>query len=53
MMTEEMLNMVQEFIRTGEDHGTLVEAVYQALMEVREGASISQALQIARDEWYK
>ena len=49
---KEMLT-VAEFVREGLDHGTIAEAVYQALREVREGASISLALQIAKDEWYK
>ena len=49
---KEMLT-VAEFVQEGLDHGTIAEAVYQALREVREGASIGLALQIARSEWYK
>ena len=47
------LSWVTEFVREGIQHGTIAEAVYQALREVREGASIGLALQIAKDEWYK
>lgn len=50
---ESQLDMVTEFVREGITHGTIAEAVYQALREVREGASISLALQLAKDEWYK
>lgn len=51
--TADELSWVTEFVREGIQHGTIAEAVYQALREVREGASIGLALQIARDEWYK
>ncbi len=51
--TADELNWVTEFVREGIQHGTIAEAVYQALREVREGASIGLALQIARDELYK
>ena len=47
------LSWVTEFVREGVQRGTIAEAVYRALWEVREGASIGLALQIARDEWYK
>ena len=47
------LSWVTEFVREGIQHGTIAEAVYQALREVREGASIGLALRIAKDEWYK
>ena len=51
--TADELSWVTEFVREGIQHGTIAEAVYQALREVREGASIGLALQIARSEWYK
>ena len=51
--TADELSWVTEFVREGIQHGTIAEAVYQALREVREGASIGLALQIARNEWYK
>ena len=47
------LSWVTEFVREGIQHGTIAEAVYRALWEVRDGASIGLALQIARNEWYK
>ena len=47
------LSWVTDFVREGIQRGTIAEAVYQALREVREGASISLALQIASSEWYK
>ncbi len=51
--TADELRWVTEFVREGFQHGTIAEAVYQALREVREGACIGLALQIARSEWYK
>lgn len=51
--TADELSWVTEFVREGIQHGTIAEAVYQALREVREGASIGLALRIAKDEWYK
>lgn len=50
---ESELSMVQEFINQGMEHGTLTEAVLHALREVREGASITLALDLAKEEWYK
>ena len=51
--TADELSWVTDFVREGIQHGTIAEAVWQALREVREGASISLTLQIARSEWYK
>ena len=50
---ESDLSMVQEFVSQGMEHGTLTEAILEALREVREGTSITLALDLAKEEWYK
>lgn len=49
------MNLIREFLRDGEDHGTVVEALYVAFkaIETGEAQDISEALSIGASEWYK
>ena len=49
------MNLIREFLRDGEDHGTVVEALYVAFkaIETGEARDISEALSIGASEWYK
>lgn len=46
---------VAEFMKTGKDHGTVVEAMTTALRAAvsSEAKTVEQALQIGASEWYK
>ena len=49
------MNLIRKFLRDGEDHGTVVEALYEAFraIETGEAQDISEALFIGASEWYK
>ena len=49
------MSLIREFLRDGEDHGTVVEALYVAFkaIETGEAQDISEALSIGASEWYK
>ena len=49
------MNLIRKFLRDGEDHGTVVEALYEAFRAIQTGEAqdISEALYIGASEWYK
>ena len=49
------MNLIRKFLRDGEDHGTVVEALYDAIRAIQTGEAqdISEALNIGASEWYK
>lgn len=49
------LHAIKAFLDTGNEHGTTVEALYEAFQAVfaGEAQTISEALQIGASEWYK
>ena len=49
------MNLIRKFLRDGEDHGTVVEALYEAFraFETGEARDIQEALSIGASEWYK
>lgn len=49
------MNQIRKFLRDGEDHGTVVEALYVAFkaIETGEAQDIQEALSIGTSEWYK
>lgn len=49
------MNLIRKFLRDGEDHGTVVEALYDAFraIETGEAQDIAEALYIGASEWYK
>lgn len=49
------MNLIRKFLRDGEDHGTVVEAMYYALKAALTGeaTTVEEALQIGASEWYK
>ena len=49
------MNLIRKFLRDGEDHGTVVEALYEAFRAIQTGDAqdISEALYIGASEWYK
>lgn len=49
------LDLVRDFVREGTIHGTLVEAVWEALKSLEQGQAydIHEAMNIGREEWYK
>lgn len=49
------MNLIRKFLRDGEDHGTVVEALYEAFNALRTGdaSDIPEALYIGASEWYK
>jgi hypothetical protein len=49
------MNQIRKFLRDGEEHGTVVEALYEAFraIETGEAQDISEALFIGASEWYK
>jgi hypothetical protein len=49
------MNLIRKFLRDGEDHGTVVEALYEAFraFETGEAQYIPEALFIGASEWYK
>ena len=49
------MNLIRKFLRDGEDHGTVVEALYDAFRAIQTGEAqdISEALNIGASEWYK
>ena len=49
------MNQIRKFLRDGEEHGTVVEALYEAFMAIQTGEAqdISEALFIGASEWYK
>lgn len=49
------MNQIRKFLRDGEEHGTVVEALYVAFkaIETGEAQDISEALSIGASEWYK
>ena len=55
--TLEVVNMnhIRKFLRDGEEHGTVVEALYEAFraIETGEAHDIPGALFIGASEWYK
>lgn len=46
---------IKTFLDTGDEHGTTVEALYEAFQAIFAGKAqtISEALQIGAREWYK
>lgn len=49
------MNLIRKFLRDGQDHGTVVEALYEAFRAIQasEAQDISEALYIGASEWYK
>lgn len=49
------MNAIRDFLREGEKHGTVVEALYIAMGSLRYGESdsIIEALNEGASEWYK
>jgi hypothetical protein len=49
------MNHIRKFLRDGEEHGTVVEALYEAFRAIQTGEAqdISEALYIGASEWYK
>ena len=49
------MNLIRKFLRDGQDHGTVVEALYEAFRAIQTGEAqdISEALSIGASEWYK
>jgi uncharacterized protein YutE (UPF0331/DUF86 family) len=49
------MNLIRKFLRDGEDHGTVVEALYEAFRAIQTGEAqdIPEALYIGASEWYK
>jgi hypothetical protein len=49
------MNLIRKFLRDGEEHGTVVEALYEAFRAIQTGEAqdISEALYIGASEWYK
>lgn len=49
------MNAIRDFLREGEKHGTVVEALYTAMNSLRYGESdsIIEALNEGASEWYK
>ena len=49
------MNLIRKFLRDGEDHGTVVEALYEAFRAIQTGDAqdIPEALSIGASEWYK
>ena len=49
------MHAIKTFLDTGNEHGTTVEALYEAFQAVfaGEAQTISEALQIGAREWYK
>lgn len=49
------MNLIRKFLRDGEEHGTVVEALYEAFRAIQTGEAqdIPEALCIGADEWYK
>ena len=49
------MTLIRNFLRDGEEHGTVVEALYEAFraIETGEAQDISEALFIGAREWYK
>ena len=52
---EKEMDLVDMFILDADEHGTIVEAVYTAIKSALNGEakSVEEALNIAKDEWYK
>lgn len=49
------MNLIRKFLRDGEEHGTVVEALYEAFRAIQTGEAqdIPEALLIGASEWYK
>ena len=49
------MNLIRKFIRDGEEHGTVVEALHESFraIETGEAHDIPGALFIGASEWYK
>lgn len=49
------MHAIKTFLDTGKEHGTTVEALYEAFQAILAGEAqtISEALQIGAREWYK
>ena len=49
------MNLIRKFLRDGQEHGTVVEALYEAFraIETGEAHDIPGALFIGASEWYK
>jgi hypothetical protein len=49
------MNLIRKFLRDGEEHGTVVEALYEAFRAIQTGEAqdIAEALYIGASEWYK
>lgn len=49
------MHAIKTFLDTGKEHGTTVEALYEAFQAIfaGEAQTISEALQIGAREWYK
>ena len=49
------MDRIKEFLDDGKDHGTVVEALYEALMAALSGeaTTVTEALSIGASEWYK
>jgi hypothetical protein len=49
------MTLIRNFLRDGEEHGTVVEALYEAFraIETGEAQDIAEALYIGAREWYK
>ena len=49
------MTQIRKVLRDGEDHGTVVEALYEAFRAIQTGEAqdIAEALYIGASEWYK
>ena len=49
------MNLIRKFLKDGQEHGTVVEALYEAFraIETGEAHDIPGALFIGASEWYK
>lgn len=55
LLMDIQMNQIRKFLRDGEEHGTVVEALYEAFRAIQTGEAqdISEALFIRASEWYK
>ena len=49
------MDRIKEFLDDGKEHGTIVEALYEALTAALSGeaTTVTEALRIGASEWYK
>ena len=52
---ENEMNAVLNFVREGEEHGTIVEAIHWAIKSALSGEAktVEEAVALAESEWYK